>query len=429
MRKIDFSFTVALSIALTGVRAVSAQETVSAEVKPAAVMLNSEVPLTDAYLMQSLKPVIRQLKGQVTVNKQLKEEASPVANAAAPETMIVIPQAPVAVAPVVVPIAPAVAAPVVPVAPVSATPSSDRFTQRLTELDSIAAGKNEELQKYVAAVDKYASFKRRLMERSHDMLNYAVLFKGVSPSSEAGDVILSEKSKLKSLAAAKFMKQKLSDNLELRTTSALMQIAMGIGNPNREEGETQASEAVTELAELVGKDEADKTVATLNQLSHEDATAVPMLVKPLWTVSEAKHRVDEVVASAVVTDPVVQDIREEVHHFNQHADGTLAAHRVARTTLSLASMTPNFVGPAAQVILFSYLTATGGTEQEKILRELYIDKRMSSRANLLNEEAHMAIHNYQIGALTQNRLLMTCSQSLVKQLVGAETAGKLLSAR
>jgi hypothetical protein len=249
----------------------------------------------------------------------------------------------------------------------------------------------------------------------------------VSPSSEAGDVILDEKNKLKSLAAAKYMRQKMQDEIQMHSVSAVLQLAMGLGNQDTTEGQKQAGEAAKDLERLAGKTQTDLVINCLKSLQQAGSPPLPQISKPLWSIAEAKSRIDEAVASAAGNDPVVNEIKDDIHHYNLHGKGSLAAHRVARTALSVASMTPNFVGPAAQVVLFGYLTASGGTEQEKILKELYIDKRLNSRADLLSEQAHMALYNYQVGALTGNRLLLTCSHRLLSRLAGADTASKLVT--
>jgi hypothetical protein len=115
-----------------------------------------------------------------------------------------------------------------------------------------------------------------------------------------------------------------------------------------------------------------------------------------------------------------------VHKYNQHTQITNTAQRVVRVALNVASLTPNFVGPASQAVLFGYVMLTGGSEQSKIMKELYMDKRLQSRASLLNQEADLAIHQYQLGSATNNLALVACSELLVSRMVGQDAAEKLL---
>src|SRR6185437_9050840 len=139
----------------------------------------------------------------------------------------------------------------------------------------------------------YADWKFRLGERTRDMLNYSCLFKGVSPSSEAGDVILDEKNKLKSLAAAKYMKQKLQDEIQMHAVSAVLQLAMGLGNQDACEGQKQAVEAANDLERLAGRTQAELVVNYLKSLQQANNQPLPQLSKPLWTIAESKARIDQ----------------------------------------------------------------------------------------------------------------------------------------
>ncbi len=296
--------------------------------------------------------------------------------------------------------------------------------QRLDELTAKLEEHNEELKGYIQAVAKYGDWKYRLGESARDMLNYSCLFKGVSPSSEAGDIILNEKTKLKGLAAAKFMRQKLGDEKQLELVSSVVQLAMAVGSKDAAAASSQFAEASRQLTQLVGEQECAKTVEFLQQL--KQASASTEIRRHPLSVADTQKSLNIIAGTAASIDPITADLKEEVHHYNKHSDASLAAHRVTRVTLSAASLTPSFVGPAAQVVLFAYLALSGGTEQEKLLRELYIDKRVSSRANLLTEEAHVALHNHQLAAMTQNQLLLEVTQQLVARMTGASTAKMVL---
>ena len=69
--------------------------------------------------------------------------------------------------------------------------------------------------------------------------------------------------------------------------------------------------------------------------------------------------------------------------------------------------------------------ATGGPEQAKLLKELYLDKRFESRWKVLNEEAHLAVENYQVAILTHNPVLLAYSESVVSQMTSSETVNQV----
>ena len=151
------------------------------------------------------------------------------------------------------------------------------------------------------------------------------------------------------------------------------------------------------------------------------------LVTPSWSLTQTRTRIESAVQAAATTDPIVKELQEDVHHFNHHKTSTMVAHRMVRVALSTVSLAPSVVGPAAQALMFGYLAITGGTEQEKLLRELYLDKRLSCRARLLSEQAHLAFENYQLASMTNNKLLMECSEQLVGKMTNPDLATKLLT--
>jgi len=207
----------------------------------------------------------------------------------------------------------------------------------------------------------------------------------------------------------------------------LLQISAGLGAADPADGARQIESAKSQLAEVSGPDAAEKAVAMLKASSFDSSISDDTSAPARWSVSEVQHRVRETVRSAALRDPIVDEIKADVHHYNQHSQLTMAAHRIIRVTLSVSSLAPNVVGPVSQGILFGYVVLSGGSEQSKILKELYMEKRLTERANLITEEAHLAMHNYQMAKLTQNKPLACCSEMLMVRLTGLETAQALLN--
>jgi hypothetical protein len=281
-----------------------------------------------------------------------------------------------------------------------------------------------ECKKLDQAVDRYGKKGMYVRSRTSDGLNVIFMFKGVSSSSEAGDLILDEKIKIDSLGAAEYARQKHFDEVEMQVMQNLLQIAMTMGMKDSPEQARQMAEARNELINLAGKQAADRAIASLKVVCSKHP--VDNLDVASWTIANTQTRVDKTVQAAALRDPIVEEIKKDVHRYNQHTDITNAAHRVVRVALNVASLTPNFVGPASQAVLFGYVMLTGGSEQSKIMKELYLGKRLQSRASLLHQEAEMAIHQYQLGSATNNFALVACSELLVSRMIGDDTAQKLL---
>jgi hypothetical protein len=297
------------------------------------------------------------------------------------------------------------------------------FEQALNVLMDSASTSGEGI-KYQQAVNRFTDKGAHVRARASDAINSVFMFKGISTSSEAGDVILNEKLKLKSVGAAKYALQQFKDTKELAIVTNLMQMSSGLGAQDQLDGLKQVEEAKNQLAEIAGPEAAEKALALLKAAPIESQSNTD---KPNWTVSGVQRRIRDTIKSAALRDPIVEEIKADVHHYNHHSQLTMAAHRIVRVTLSVTSLAPNIVGPVSQGVLFGYVVLSGGSEQSKILKELYMEKRLADRANLLCEEAHLAFHNYQLGKLTQNKPLAVCSEMVINHLAGAETAQTLLN--
>ena len=91
-----------------------------------------------------------------------------------------------------------------------------------------------------------------------------------------------------------------------------------------------------------------------------------------------------------------------------------------QTTLATIALGPDFVGAGGKIALSVFVGATGGPEQDKIMKELYLGERLDSRSNVLNSEIQLAMENYQIGKLTRNAVLMAAAEAVVQQMAGPE---------
>lgn len=305
------------------------------------------------------------------------------------------------------------------------------FDALLTRLHDAAVAKDARYRDCLAILAKQ-SFKQRMKDRTSDMMNYALLFKGVSPSTEAGRAILNQKSPIKTFSAAAALKQQIDDEVELKAAAQVMQLAMGIGNKDRATGARQSASAAAMLSRLAGPVAAGECERTIKSITAESGPSLPVhnndqISGACTAVADIEEQVQSGVQLAAARDPAIAQIEKEVHRYNQHKKGTLAAQRIVRTTLNAASLSPDLVGPAAQAVLFGELAVTGGTEQDKLLKELYIDRRFNDRIAALQELMHLAIFNYHLGAASGNDALCACSKQLLMRLVGQRQTAQMLS--
>lgn len=293
-----------------------------------------------------------------------------------------------------------------PRGPIIGQISMSPLRQQIDKLVLIAANKDLTA---ATAVDKYSRPLQKLLATAKDSFNYMIPYRGFAPSSEAGDVILDEKVKLKSLAAAQYAQQRLIDESHLKITTAVLEIAQGQGMSTG--GEATLSKGMADLTEAVG---ADETTVTSEMIKGQVATAPPDITG--WDVAEKQRQYLTLAKSAVEADAVISEIAAKVHKYNRHGKGSMMASHIVQPLLGALRQTPTFVGPAAAGVLTAYVMATGGPEQDKLLKELYLDKRLSCRMTLISEESHLVLDSYIAGVQSSNSVLQATAETLIQQM-------------
>lgn len=310
---------------------------------------------------------------------------------------------------------------------VEITDKKDENATIIDELVNAAHLKHPRTETLDKKVKTHNSGHRKMLAKSFDALNYVFGYRGSTPSSEMGDVILEEKKKLKSKGSAEWLSQQHRDEVELAVVSTAMDLAAALGGSfsDAKEDKEQATLAYENLKELVGEDLARKTVAEFRSWSSRPFN-VSALDGKVWSISQRQQKQKAIMQICKDTDPVIKDVVAAVHKYNGHGKLYLATARTIKTGLGLASMSPTVAAPASQIALFFYTMATGGDEEDKMLREIYLDKRLASRSTVISEKSHLALDRYQIAKLTKNPILMTYCENVVKHMTGSQAVPSIL---
>lgn len=295
------------------------------------------------------------------------------------------------------------------------------ISSRVDELLDAALQRDARTEVLNKAVAHYRTKTQRVVAEAKDTADYLIPYRGFGPSSEAGDVILGEKLKLKSRASAEYARQQHVDELHIKVVSNMMQIAMGLGTADSTKRAETVGQGYAALKDLVGEEETERTMELLNTWMHDLNIPESIYSQGAWDVATRQQKFKTVLQNALEDDPVLHEITKRLHKYNQRSKFARASAHVVQTVLGTASLTPSFVGPAAKTALVAFVMATGGPEQCKLLKELYLDKRFESRWKALNEETHLALENYHVAILTRNPVLLACSESLIDQMAGEDT--------
>jgi hypothetical protein len=292
-------------------------------------------------------------------------------------------------------------------------PEPDQLINRLVE----TAALRDRERDYLQVKDHYHDkMWRRVFARSRDMVQYATSYQGFETSSEAADVILDEKLKLKSKNAVELVRQKRLDAAHLQLTYAIMQLATGLGltDPTRKKQTIQS--AMREMVPLVGEDEALRSVELLTNWSNQVAVPEDAFKADPWDALTLRQKFMQMSTSTLQDDEVIQSVKSRLHHFNHISNFSRATSKAVNTTLSIAALTPTFVSPAAQGLQFVYIAATGGPEEKKVLKEVYLDRCFESRQARLNEETMLMVTSHNNAVSTHNPVLFSCTESLMQSM-------------
>ncbi len=280
-------------------------------------------------------------------------------------------------------------------------------------------------QKLDKQVKRHAGLGHRALAVTKDSFQYAIEYQGIGPSTRGGKLVLdSPDLKIRNKAWADYVRQKYIDKIHAQVVSSLMQISEGIGNSESDHGAQTIAAGKAELAALVGSEEAEKAVKALTLWLNNTNFSYATFAQRPWNTMERSKKLEEVLTAAVNHDPVIAAVTKRVNKYANPGTLQLRSSQVIQPALNLCSLlSPGYIGTAiAEPLLVGYKIGTGGSEENKLEREMLFDKRIQSRLKVLNQEASLALDNYRYALITKNPPLLAFSQEVVENLTGSSNS-------
>jgi hypothetical protein len=304
---------------------------------------------------------------------------------------------------------------------------SDRIVNHLldTHFANSPAG-----HKFDEQVKRQSNLTHKSIAVTKDSFQELFGYQGVEPSMRAGQLILdSPKMKIRNVAWADYVRQRYIDKIHAQIVSALMQLAEGIGNSETENGTNSIATATGELNALVGNEESERAVKSLTVWLNNAKVSYATFAQSPWTTGEREKKLEEVLITAVDNDPVITGVTKRVMKYANPSRLKRRSSQVIQTTLNgLTIFAPGVIpSVGAGALLLSYKASTGGTEENKLERELLLDKRIQSRLKVITQEASLALDNYRYALVTKNPPLLVFSQEVLENLTGKSGQLNLLS--
>jgi len=296
-----------------------------------------------------------------------------------------------------------------------------KLDQEVTRLVDLATNRRQGTTELDSRHKHFSKATQRAYAAGKDLAELATAYKGFEQSSEAADVILGEKLKLKNKSACDFAKQALNDSTERDIFTSLMQLAQAIGQGNVSQGNASMEQGINKLAPMIGKEEAEKTRQTLTEWCSTIKVDPSVYDRQPLSILDIDKQSKSLIDSAMSHDPVVADIKKRLHKFNGRSRIARATGKFLNTSLSLAGYTPTIISPAAQVAWGVYLCTQGGPEEAKLLKEVYLSKRFESRWTTLNDRAKLALNSYNYALITKNPALLSVSDYVMNEMSAPAT--------
>ncbi|MBU6451445.1 MAG: hypothetical protein KGS72_06690 [Cyanobacteria bacterium REEB67] len=310
-------------------------------------------------------------------------------------------------------------------------------------LDS-SLGADRHYDDLTKSVAHYRTTSSKVVTKTKEAVNVMVPYRGCGPSRAAADVILDEKPVDPTDAeSAAYSKQRVVDEAHPAIVRAVLQVAEAYGQsealplePGRDAAggviaaskpSSKMERARLELADLVGIEQADKTIALIGSVSRRETLPANVFKSDELDMARQEELVRELTNRAMKSDPVVAQLKKRLHKYSDHSYLAEKFSGLVQGSMSVISVFgPGFFIPtAAEAVSTSYIMATGGKEDDKLLKSIYFDKRLESRWRTVNKEATMSVSAYDRAIRHKNKTLLIASQSIMVQLVGEENIAAL----
>lgn len=288
-----------------------------------------------------------------------------------------------------------------------------------------------EAQKLDQQVQHFEKLPAKAVAVAKDSLENNFNYQGFDPSIRASKLILDKKYHVRNNAWAQYERQKYVDKVHLEVVTSMMQIAEGLGMSDKTRGAEVVAIGKGALQTVVGPEEAERSVKGLTNWLAAIKVPNTSFDQAPWSTIDRNKKLEEVVKTAIKEDPVVNEVTSKLEHYANPGKVKAAAAHVVETTLNgIAIFGPGFAIPAGAVAIETSLRqATGGTEENKLERELLLDKRIQSRLKVVSQEAALALDNYRFALVTKNPPLLAFSQEILGNMSGKSNATKIVSAQ
>lgn len=261
------------------------------------------------------------------------------------------------------------------------------------------------------------------LRQTASLANFALDLRGWDFSKEGADAILDEKVNLKSRFAKEYIQRACYDQQELHLINGIMRMADCFHSSDLT-GRKKKSEAYSDVQRDIGDEEIVGLIAKLKEIDRHPIK--PVAWKDTWDLTDRQKKAETIFEAAADRDPIVKQYKDKLHKYNQRNKFAQVSAKVVYSTLAIAGSTPTIAAPIASATMLAYMMATGGPEQDKLLREIYLSKCLESRYRQIAEKTNLVTECYNRAVATKNSTLLVCTRDLLTHMTDAHTSQVVL---
>jgi hypothetical protein len=301
------------------------------------------------------------------------------------------------------------------------------LSEQMSKLLDAAMLNDEDAREAERLVEKYSTTKHKAAVAAHEFVYAMVPYRGFGPSKMGANILLERVKKLKTLAGAEYAKQRIADEMHTKIATSLLQISEALDCSDKQRGAALLADASDKLVKLVGPDKASETLRMMSDWSKGLNVTADKFTQSPWDVATLHQNVGNATSLAVQSDPVFENVVEKLKKFNRSKAMSAVGTAVEVASSAGELLAPGFAIPvgvdAAQAL---FVTCTGGTEETKMMNEMWYAKKMESRWKRLREESEMSLAAYEQALQKKQPTLLACSESILNDLVGSDKTKRLL---
>lgn len=231
--------------------------------------------------------------------------------------------------------------------------------------------------------------------------------------------------------AARYLLQRRAEQIHSDLTTLFLQLASLTSSPSV--SDLGATATGKKLSLLCGQESCDKVVALLRTIAQVDGeNGQPAKTEPKeipLDFESIANRIGVLCKAAALDDPVMLEVTAELSRLSSPGKAKNAIANVLNVAFELIAFGgPGFGIPAlAETGRLLTIQATGGSEQSNLLHEIWLLKRLDSRAAAIARQVQSCVWATQAGRLQKNNALVITGNALLTSLTRLRTVRKVAS--